>query len=54
MSKQFKRPTDEERLARFFAELERTIPEPPSGWLRDALPPGSTIKTRGHRGHLLP
>jgi len=47
-------PTEEERLARFFADLERAIPEPPSGWLTDALPPGSTTRTRGHRGHLLP
>lgn len=52
--KTFTPPTEEERLARFFAELERAIPEPPSGWLSNALPPGSTTRTRGHRGHLLP
>lgn len=52
--KPFTPPTDEERLAKFFAELERAMPEPPSGWLKDALPPGSTTRTRGHRGHLLP
>lgn len=46
--------SEEERLERFFAQLERVIPEPPPGWLRDALPPGSTTKTRGHRGHLIP
>ena len=52
--KVFTRPTEEERLARFFAELEQAIPEPPAGWVRNALPPGSTTRTRGHRGHLLP
>ena len=52
--KPFTPPTDEERLAKFFAGLERAMPEPPSGWLKDALPPGSTTRTRGHRGHLLP
>ena len=50
----FTPPTEEERLARFFADLERAIPEPPSCWLTDALPPGSTTRTRGHRGHLSP
>jgi hypothetical protein len=54
MRQKIRRLSEEERLARFFAELERTISEPPPGWLRDALPPGSTTKTRGHRGHLLP
>jgi len=52
--KKFTPPTEQERLARFFADLERAIPEPPPNCLRDALPPGSTTRTRGHRGHLLP
>lgn len=52
--KPFTPPTEEERLELFFRELRLTFPEPPWNWLQNAQPPGSTTRTRGHRGHLLP
>ena len=40
--------TDEQKRFKVFWEaLERAIPEPPEGWEKRALPPGSTPRTSG-------
>jgi hypothetical protein len=47
------RADEADRLAKFFDALQGAIPEPPEGWRERAKPPGSTIKTRGHRSEVL-
>jgi hypothetical protein len=35
------------RLKAYFEKLETLIPEPPHGWMKKALPPGSAPRTGG-------
>ena len=41
------RPTEEERLEKFFADLCSWMPEPPSRWRENAIDPVATRKTQG-------
>lgn len=53
MPRSIRKADEAARLAQFFDSLQGAIPEPPEGWRERAKPPGSTIKTRGHRSELL-
>jgi hypothetical protein len=41
------RPTEEERLEKFFDSLRGWMPEPPSRWRENAIDPVATRETQG-------